>query len=242
MSPYRSWRSSGSPLGFPNVHLLLLQYNLLASMPDFFDEGRPHDGLSYEEYRSNWKRQLDESPPEDADASERRMHYYLQYNWDRQAHVHEAYSPSEELRSVIRVIEDSQLWMVLTEPWCGDSAFLLPVIAEAASLSEEVTLQILPRDENLDIMDQYLTGGSRSIPKLVTFSEAGKELFTWGPRPDEAAQKYQSLKQQYDDKNEIIAELLDYYEDGGWREAEEELVAAFRSVVGSRNVSEEEVQ
>lgn len=211
-------------------------------MPNFFDEGRPQDGLTYEEYRTDWKRRLDASPPEDADASERRMHYYLQYNWDRQAHVHEAFDPSDELRSAVDGIEDSQLWMVLTEPWCGDSAFLLPVIAEAASLSEKVTLRILPRDDNLDIMDQYLTGGSRSIPKLVTFSAAGEELFTWGPRPDEAAQKYASLKQQYDDKNDIIAELLEYYEDGGWREVEEELVTALRSVVRPSNVSEETVE
>jgi hypothetical protein len=211
-------------------------------MPDFFDESRPHNGLTYEEYRSDWKRQLDASPPEDADASERRMHYYLQYNWDRQAHVHETYSPSEELRSEVGDIESPQLWMILTEPWCGDSAFQLPVIAEAASLSDAVTLRILHRDDHLDLMDQYLTDGSRSIPKVVAFSGAGEELFEWGPRPDGATQRYRSLKQEYDDKNEIIAELLKYYNDGGWREVDEELVAALRSIVRAPNIPEEKVQ
>lgn len=207
-------------------------------MPDVIENGRLHEGLSYEEYRNDWKRQLDESPPEEADPSERRMHYYLRYNWDRQARVHQAYNPSAELRSAVDAIEDSQVWMVLTEPWCGDSAFLLPVIAEAASLSDEVTLRILPRDENLDVMDQYLTGGSRSIPKLVGFSEAGEELFAWGPRPEDAAQRYRSLKQEYDDKTEIIAKLLEFYDDGdGWREADGELAAALHSAVRSPDVS-----
>jgi thioredoxin-like negative regulator of GroEL len=202
-------------------------------MPEFFDEGRPHDGLRYDEYRDDWKRRTEEEPSKGADPSERRMHYYLNYNWDRQADVHEAYTPSEALQSAVEAIDESQLWMVLTEPWCGDSAFLLPVIAEAAALSEQVTLRILPRDDNLDIMDQYLTGGSRSIPKLVAFSEDGDELFTWGPRPENARRRYETLQEQYDDKTELIAELLEYYDDGGWREADDELAKAIRSTVAT---------
>ena len=198
-------------------------------MPDFFDEGRPHDGLDYDEYREGWKQQLQDEPPKGADPSERRMHHYLNYNWDRQAQVHETYTPSDDLYSAVEATERPQLWMVLTEPWCGDSAFLLPVIAEAAALNDHVTLRILPRDENLDIMDQYLTGGSRSIPKLVAFSEDGTELFTWGPRPEGARQHFKKLKQQYDEKSEMIAELLEHYEEGGWQEAEEELTEAIRS-------------
>jgi hypothetical protein len=202
-------------------------------MPDFFDEGRPHDGLRYDEYRDDWKRRTQEEPSKGADPSERRTHHYLNYNWDRQADVHEAYTPSDALTAAVKAIDEPQLWMVLTEPWCGDSAFLLPVIAEAAALSDKVTLRILPRDDNLDIMDQYLTGGSRSIPKLVAFSKNGDELFTWGPRPEGARQRFETLQAQYDDKTELIAELLEYYDDGGWREADEELAETIRSAVAT---------
>ena len=202
-------------------------------MPAFFDEGRPHDGLDYDDYREDWARQLRDEPPEGANSSERRMHHYLKYNWERQAHVHEAYAPSEELRWAVEAVQEPHLWMVLTEPWCGDSAFLLPVIAEAADLSDEVTLRILHRDENLDIMDQYLTDGSRSIPTLVVFSDDGNELLTWGPRPKGAARRFEDLQAQYDAKTEVIADLLDYYEDGGWREADEELAAALRTAIAS---------
>lgn len=191
-------------------------------MPEFFDDRRPHDGFSYEEYREYWTTQR-EQPLDDADAEDRRMHHYLNYNWDRQATVHDAYVPSDELRRAVNAIEEPQLWMVLTEAWCGDSAFLLPVIAEAASLSDDVTLRILLRDDNLDVMDEYLTDGSRSIPKLVAFSEGGDELFTWGPRPAEAAQRFAELREQYDDKKKAIADLLEYYKEGGWRGADTEL-------------------
>ena len=202
-------------------------------MPDFFDEGRLHDGLRYEEYREAWSGQLDTSLPDDADPEARRLHHYLEYNWDRQAQVHEDYAPSEALRGAVEAVEDSQLWMVLTEPWCGDSAFLLPVIAEAAALSDQVSLRILPRDENLDIMDEYLTGGSRSIPKLVAFSGDGAELFAWGPRPEAAARRFEELTEEYDDKMELIGEFLEHYEEGGWEDADTELAERLRPVVGS---------
>lgn len=191
-------------------------------MPQLFDERRIYDGLSYQEYRDDWKARKEE-PPEGGDVSERRMHHYLNYNWERQVSVHNAYVPSDELKAAVEELDEPQLWMVLTEPWCGDSAFLLPVIAEAADLSEQITLRIVPRDENLDLMDQYLTGGSRSIPKLVSFSETGDELFQWGPRPAGAAERFARVREQYDDKKQATAELLEYYKEGGWREADAEL-------------------
>jgi len=197
-------------------------------MTDFFADRRPHNGLTYDEYRADWKARK-EASLDDADPSERKMHHFLNYNWDRQARIHDAYVPSDELREAIASIDEPQLWMVLTEPWCGDSAFLLPIIAKAARLHDDIRLRILPRDENLDIMDQYLTGGSRSIPKLVAFSEDGEERFTWGPRPDGARRQYAELKEAHDEKMKAIEGLVEYYEDGGWREADTELADAIRS-------------
>jgi hypothetical protein len=197
-------------------------------MTDFFADRRPHNGLSYEDYRARWREEKDESP-DGKDPEERRRLHFLDYNWDRQAHVHEEYTPSDDLRDAVEGIDEPQLWMVLTEPWCGDSAFLLPVIAEAAQSNDAVTLRILLRDDNLDVMDQYLTDGSRSIPKLVAFSDDGEELFTWGPRPEGARQRFAELKEAYDDKMEMVRELVAYYEEGHWREADQELAAALQA-------------
>ena len=85
-------------------------------MPAFFDDGRPHDGLDYEAYRRTWKEQTEESPPSGADPSERRMHHYLNYNWERQAHVHDAYTPSDSLQAAVTSIEAPQL---IGAPACG---------------------------------------------------------------------------------------------------------------------------
>ena len=200
-------------------------------MPDVLDSGAFSEGLSYADYRADWHRQVQDAPSSGADASARRLYHYLRYNWKRQAHVHEAYVPSETLRRALDAVEAPQAWGVLTEPWCGDSAFLLPVIAEAAALSDQVSLRILLRDENLNLMDQYLTNGSRSIPKLVAFSEAGKELFVWGPRPAPAARRFAELQEEHEDKSALIGTFLEHYEDGGWQAADAELAEQLRSVV-----------
>jgi hypothetical protein len=197
-------------------------------MPDFFDDRRPHEGLSYDAYREHWREQKDRSI-EGSDPDDRKLHHYLNYNWERQTHVHDEYTPSDELRAAVEAIDEPQLWMVITEPWCGDSAFLLPVIAEAAALSDDVTLRLLLRDENLDVMDQYLTDGSRSIPKLVAFDPEGAERFVWGPRPESARARFAELRERHDDKQTQIAGLVEHYEDGAWREADAELAAALRT-------------
>jgi len=199
-------------------------------MSGFVDDRLMRDGLSYEAYRTDWKRRA-EAPMAGKDPSERKMTHYLRYNWERQQTVHDAYEPSDDLREAVEALPP-QVWMVITEPWCGDSAFLLPVIAEAAALSDDVTVRILPRDENLDVMDRYLTGGSRSIPKWVGFAKDGDEQFEWGPRPDGAAALYARLKEEADTKAESVKQLIAHYEDGGWRALEEEATTLLQKVVG----------
>lgn len=197
-------------------------------MTDFFQQQRPHNGRTYTEYKQHWQEQKDRSMRE-LDSDERKMMHYLRYNWKRAQATEEAYAPSETLTEAAASIEESQLWMVITEPWCGDSAFNLPVIQAAAEQNEQITLRILHRDENLDIMDQYLTGGSRSIPKLVAFSADGEERFTWGPRPDAGQEVFDRLKENGHDKMEIVQKLIAWYEDGGYRHVDHELAEAIRA-------------
>ena len=199
-------------------------------MKDFFRERRPHDGLTYEEYLEHWKELANASPRDAQDKSERKLIHYYKYNWKRSQAVTEAYEPSDELVAAMEGIDEPQLWMVLTEPWCGDSAYNLTIIAEAAQLSDQVELRILLRDENLDIMDQYLTEGGRRIPKLVAFDADGRELFQWGARPEGARTLRESLIEQDEDSGTVVQRLLGWYDDGGWTQVDDELAAAVQSV------------
>lgn len=194
-------------------------------MKDFFAVRRPHEGQTYADYRALWQERLDQ-PTRGLDRRARRYHFYRKYNWERAQRVADAYEPSEALRRAVEAVEEPQLWMVLTEDWCVDSAYSLPLIADAAALNPLVDLRILPRDENLDVMDHYLTNGTRGIPKLVAFDEEGAECFVWGPRPAEAHRFRENLKQKALPGAEISARLVEWYEAGGWRLVEAELVGA----------------
>jgi hypothetical protein len=46
-----------------------------------------------------------------------------------------------------------------------------------------IDVKLIERDENLEIMDEFLTDGKRSIPKLIAIDNNGEILFTWGSRP-----------------------------------------------------------
>jgi hypothetical protein len=84
-------------------------------------------------------------------------------------------------------------WLVITEGWCGDSAQTLPLIARLAH-EAGISLRIILRDDNLWLMDQYLTNGGRSVPVLICLDEKGNEVFKWGPRPTKVQEVFLSMK------------------------------------------------
>jgi hypothetical protein len=67
--------------------------------------------------------------------------------------------------------------------WCGDAANTLPVLARLADLIPGMELRILERDQYPDVMNRYLTNGTRSIPMVIALDLEFRELGRWGPRP-----------------------------------------------------------
>jgi len=109
---------------------------------------------------------------------------YTSLNLKRMTRLDKTFRISEALAQDLEAMQEKQHWWVITEAWCGDSAQNLSTIAGIAQASKgKIELTIVFRDDNPELMDAYLTNGSRSIPKLVAFNENGEELFTWGPRP-----------------------------------------------------------
>jgi hypothetical protein len=131
---------------------------------------------------------------------------YLDYTRINQQRNHRIYKTTEinpELTAAIAALKGNYHWLVLVEAWCGDVAQNLPVIAKAAEGHSQIHLEVTLRDENLDLMDQYLTDGGRAIPKLIVTDLAkGKVVAHWGPRPAPAqalvmAYKARAVKEPY---------------------------------------------
>lgn len=110
------------------------------------------------------------------------------------------------LHTLTSQINKKQKWLVISESWCGDSAQCIPVIAKIAELNKNVKLEIIFRDDHLDVIDSFLTNGSRSIPKLISIDEETESVnFIWGPRPQAIQNKVLELKNS---NNEITHDEL----------------------------------
>lgn len=118
---------------------------------------------------------------------------------------------TEELKTKLDSLEDNQKWVLITEPWCGDAAHLAPFIKKIAEYSPKIELEIQLRDSENSEIDNYLTNGSKSIPKLIARSSEGEDLFVWGARPKGATELVQKQKNQEGTKEEKKAELQMWY-------------------------------
>lgn len=114
---------------------------------------------------------------------------YTKLNAQRSKRVMKTTAFLAELTEMIQTLP-KQTWLLITETWCGDAANSVPVIIKLAALNPAIDLRILLRDENPMLMDQFLTKGGRSIPKLIALNESSDVLFTWGPRPEELQEIY----------------------------------------------------
>ena len=137
-----------------------------------------------------------------------------------------------DLKDTITQINKQQTWLVLTEGWCGDAAQIIPVLHKVASLTENIALGFLLRDDNLELMDMYLTNGkSRSLPKLIVLDENNNELFNWGPRPVILQEFFYHLKAKELTEDAIKEEIHKWYAQDKTVAIQMELLQILNSVV-----------
>ncbi len=138
-------------------------------------------GMTYDVYLDLLKDLLSEGkttgPNQDAGLFE-----YAKLNIQRMERIYKTVVITDELANKVKAINDKQTWICITEGWCGDAAQSLPLFARLAELNSNITLKMVLRDENLELIDRYLTNGGRAIPIVIALQD-GKELWKWGPRP-----------------------------------------------------------
>lgn len=140
-------------------------------------------GMDYESYRSKVETLFNEGKTTNDDNRDSMLHYtklnmQRMNKWDKIAKLTEA--SIDQMES----ITNPETWIVLTEGWCGDAAHALPILHKLSEASEKVEVKYILRDEHPELMDQFLTNGGRSIPKVIRLDANTNEvLTTWGPRP-----------------------------------------------------------
>jgi len=184
------------------------------------------NAYSYQEYRKLIDNLLAKNKTTGDNHSEAMIHY-TKMNMHRMNRLDKRAELSDSLESVLESVSRPMTWLVLTEAWCGDVAQNLPIINKMAEASDKIELKLILRDDNLNIMDQFLTNGkSRSIPKLICLDKETKEVLgTWGPRPATAVELYGSLRNDANVPNQEAAERLHkWYADNKNEEIQQEFV------------------
>lgn len=161
---------------------------------DFLREVFTHKGFDYQKLLNNIHRRIEETDSSKLDEKSKKRYQIIKLNYHRYLRIQKIFKVSEQLKKVVTSLEKPQLWLIITEESCGDSAQTIPCIYNISQFNPKITLKFIYRDENLDLMDQFLTNGKRRIPKLIAFDEEGNELFRWGPRPGEADKLFYQIR------------------------------------------------
>lgn len=139
---------------------------------------------------------------------------YTKLNQRRMNRLEKTTKLNQELLATARNLKIDWVWLILTEPWCGDAAQNIPTIEKIARENDNIETRYLLRDANLELMDKYLTNGGRAIPKLICFDrETNREIGVWGSRPAAADRYFQELKAQGLEKPQIIEKIQRWYND-----------------------------
>ncbi|HTK90863.1 MAG TPA: thioredoxin family protein [Verrucomicrobiae bacterium] len=103
--------------------------------------------------------------------------------------------------------------LVITEDWCGDALYNVPVLAKMVEGNPNIEMRIFLRDKNKELMDQYLNQGMyRSIPVFAFFDENMKEVARFIERPP--AQTEEIEKKMLETRRALRAERYMDWRDG----------------------------
>ena len=136
-------------------------------------------GLNYDEYKAQMTR-----------------------NQERFVANEEAAAIDVEDKEAIASLENPLNVLVICEDWCGDVIDNLPVLGKLADETGKLNIRVFLRDQNLDIMDQYLKDGQyRSIPVFVFFDENMNEKGSFLERPESVSARRAEWRKGYFEAN-----------------------------------------
>lgn len=183
------------------------------------------DGKNFIEYKQLVSDLLKEGKSTGITQNERFLEY-SKLNDKRLKRLDKQLKISEKAKDKVKKVKKEYLWLVLTESWCGDAAHSLPILQRFTEVNPKIDLQIVSRDENIELMDHFLTNGSRSIPKLVILEkDTMKVTETWGPYPKPVVEQIKAYKEKWGEVDaDLKKELQVWYNKDKGKNIEKEIL------------------
>jgi len=116
----------------------------------------------------------------------------------------------EQLNSLKSKNFDGKI-LIISEAWCGDASATVPALVKFFEGQNEV--KIFLRDSDTSLIDQFLTNGTQSIPKVIILDKDFNVKNVWGPRPKfghDLLLKYKANPEEYP-KEQFYNDLQIYY-------------------------------
>ncbi|PCH73022.1 MAG: thioredoxin family protein [Flavobacteriaceae bacterium] len=151
---------------------------------------------SYNEYRDLVSELVNQNKSTGPTQSEA-LSQFSALNNKRMQRLDKTLKTPEFISKKINALKNKRTFLLLAEGWCGDAAQLTPIINHVAERSDNLNLKIVLRDENEALMNEFLTNGGKSIPKLIILDENNNVINTWGPRPSAAAKLVSDYKKEH---------------------------------------------
>lgn len=96
------------------------------------------------------------------------------------AHILKQFSPDNDEQFFNQLKNKNLRVVAIVEEWCGHCMLNVPLLIHLGEKAN-IPLRFLPRDNNLELMEHYLTNEKRIIPIFIFIDENGNEVAKWGP-------------------------------------------------------------
>jgi len=178
--------------------------------------------MNYAEYQKLFDSIL-ENPERSAPYNDEMYFNYTKLNRTRSKRWDKQELTNQKILSKLKQVTQRQHWIIITEPWCGDAAHIVPFLVKMTDENDLITYDIQLRDTEPFLIQKYLTNGTKSIPKLIVKDENGNDVLVWGPRPKGAQEVVNEMKAQNSDFEQTKIALQNWYNDNKGEEICNEL-------------------
>ncbi|MEY8761720.1 thioredoxin family protein [Chryseobacterium tongliaoense] len=149
---------------------------------------------------------------------------YYELGLQRMDRTLKKYTPDEEQLNELKSKNFDGKLLIISEAWCGDASATVPALIKFFEGRNEV--KIFLRDSDTSLIDQFLTNGTQSIPKIIILDNDFNVKNSWGPRPKygkELLMKYKADPEGYP-KDTFYNDLQIYYAKNRGKDAVQEIL------------------
>ena len=178
------------------------------------------NALTFEEYLKVAEERFHNNP----DNNDEHQEYY-ELGLTRTNRTLKTYKVDEDQLAILKSKNFQGKILIISEPWCGDASATVPAVSkffEAAGNEVKIFL----RDADPTLIDQFLTDGSQSIPKVLILNEDFSVKNVWGPRPKYGLELLKQFKENPETyaREEFYNDLQVYYAKNRGKDAIEEIL------------------